>query len=142
EHHLLLVLVLADLDAARFETGLVEAHLEPLDDAGLDVLGAAARTLLRQAVAEPAYPGQPLPFAAVPAIGAGDLAAAFEADQGRHDLDLQLMRDIEREVVHRARHGVGERRIVLREDGQAGAARQFTEHRRGQFTGRAIALDD
>src|SRR5205823_10863280 len=96
EHRFLLVLVLADLDAARFEAGLVEAHLEAFDNAGLDILGAAARALLRQAVAKPAYPGQPLPFAAVPAIGAGDLAAALEADQGGHDLDLQLVRYVER----------------------------------------------
>src|SRR5204863_2768288 len=112
EHRLLFVLILADLDAARFETGLVEAHLETLDDAGLDILGAASRALFGEAIAEPAHTSEALPLAAVPAIGTGDLAAALEADQGRHDLDLELKRDIERELLHRSAHGVGERRIV------------------------------
>ena len=44
--------------------------------------------------AEPSDPGQTSPFAAVPAIGTVDLATRFEADQSRHDLDLQPMRDV------------------------------------------------
>jgi hypothetical protein len=43
EHRLLLVLVPADLDAARPQAGFVEADFQPFDDPRLDVLGAAAR---------------------------------------------------------------------------------------------------
>src|SRR6266851_2702225 len=62
EHRLLLVLVLADLDAARFEPGLVETHFEALDGARLDVLRAAARASFGQAASEPGEPGKPLPL--------------------------------------------------------------------------------
>ena len=142
EHRLLLVLVIAQFDATRAKPGLIEADLETLDDPRLYIFGATARTLIRQPVAEPNDTREALPFAAVPAIGPRDLAAAFEADQGRHDLDFQPVRHVKREVVHRGGHRVGEGGIVLCENGQPGAAGQFAEHRRGQLAGRAIALDD
>src|SRR4029077_14364525 len=89
EHRLLLVLVLADFDAARSEPGFVEAHFQALDHARLDILGAAAGSRLGKIAAEAGNAGQALPFAAVPAIGAADLAPPGEPDQGRHDLDLE-----------------------------------------------------
>ncbi len=41
-----------------------------------------------------------------------------------------------------ARHRVGKARIVLAVDREAGAPRQFAQHRRGHHAGRAVALDD
>src|SRR6202022_2477836 len=95
------------------EPGLVEAHLQSLDCARLNIPGAAARARFRQAAAEPGAPGEALPFAAVPAKGARNLAAIFQPNQRRYDLDLQAMRDVERGVVDRLRHGLGEAWIVL-----------------------------
>src|SRR5215469_9287077 len=104
-HRVLLVLVLADFDTTRFEARLVKADFEALDDPRLEVLGTAAGPRLGQTVAEPFDTGQPPPFAAVPAIGAPDLAARFEPDQCRHDLDLETVRDVERGIVNALRHG-------------------------------------
>jgi hypothetical protein len=87
----MLVLLRADLDAAGFEPGLVEADLEPFDDPRLDILGAAAGTGFGKIAAEIADAAEPLPLAAVPAISTADLAACLEADQGRHDFDLEPM---------------------------------------------------
>jgi hypothetical protein len=101
---LLLVLVLADFDVARFETGLVEADFEAFDYPGLDVLGAAAGPRLGQVAAEPGNAAQALPLAAIPTVGAGDLAARLEPDQSRHDLDLEPMRHVERGIVDTSRH--------------------------------------
>ncbi len=91
KHRLLLVLILADFDPPRSEPGLVEADLEAFDHTRLDILGAAAGARLGEIAAEAGNAGQALPFAAVPAIGAADLAPLYEADQGRHDLDLEAI---------------------------------------------------
>src|SRR3954447_23364332 len=86
--------------------------------------------------------GQPLPFGAVPAIGARHLAAAFETDQGRHDLDLKTVRDVEPKIGFARRHRFRETGVVLRIDRQRGMAGHFAEHRGGHHAGRAVALDD
>ena len=141
EHRLLLVLIAPDLDAARFEPGLVEANSEPLEHPGLDILGAAAGAGLRQIPAEPGNAADPLPFAAVPAIGAPDLAAALEADQGRHHLDPEPVRGVEHRVVNPSWHGFGKGRIVLGIDGEPLFPREVPEHRRRHDANRAVVLD-
>ena len=62
----------------------------------------ARRSWSRSPAATPAGPspcgggaGEPHPFGAIPAHGALDLAAAFEADQGRHGLDVEVERALE-----------------------------------------------
>ena len=95
EHRLVFVLVVAQFDAARFEAGLVEADLQVLEGAGLDVLRAAAGAKLRQAGADALEAADAFPLAAIPAIGAVHLQPIGAADQGRHDLDLQRVRDLE-----------------------------------------------
>src|SRR4029077_19036106 len=134
----LLVLVLTDFDPPRSEPGLVEADLEALDHARLDILGATAGSRLRQIAAEPGDAAEALPFAAIPAIGAANLAPLGEPDQGRHDLDLEAIRYVERRVVDAPRHGLGKSRVVLGVEGQSGIARQIAEHRRRHHAGRAI----
>jgi hypothetical protein len=66
----------------------------------------------------------------------------LKAQQGRHNLDLQSVRDIEPGVVDAPGHGFGETGIVLGVNPQSDPPRQIAEHRRGQFAGGTIAFDD
>jgi hypothetical protein len=122
------------------KTGLVEPNLQPFEHPGFDIPGAAARARRRQIAAVPGNAADPLPFATVPTEGAVDFTTPFETNQGRHDLDLELVRDGEHRVVDAPRHRLGERGIILRVDGQGVVPGQLAEYRRRHHAGGAVAL--
>jgi hypothetical protein len=110
--------------------------------AGLDALGTTARLPGRQALALGGSAGEPHPFLALPAHGALDLTAVLEADQGRHGLDVEPERALERIVVEHRAHTRREGRIVLADHGQRTGAVEALHHRLDQNAGRTIALGD
>ena len=117
------------------------ADQQVFDDAGLDILCAAAGPDIRQVRAQGGEAGELPPLGLVPAIGAGDFAAVLALQESGHDLDLQAVGDVEGGVVL-MRNGFREGRVVLGIDGQAGGLGQRGQHRLRQFAGRAIALND
>ena len=136
-----LVLVIAERDAARVEPRLAEADPEVLQGAGLDVQRSAARPHRREVRADARHAADALPFGAVPAVGARHFLAAVQADQGGHDLDAEPVRYVQRGVVDAGLERLGEAGVVLRVDGEPAPCLERREHRRGQYAGRAVALD-
>ena len=97
-----LVVPFADDDAAGGEAGVAVAGDELLPDAGLARLRAAAGAHGRQTRAEIFAASHALPFGAIPSERARDFLAVLKADHGRHRLDLESERLLQRRVVHRS----------------------------------------
>ena len=132
----------ADGDGTCLETSIAIARDQRLVDAGLDTLGAAAWLPCRQPVARGGRSGEPDPLGAIPTHGALDLAAAFEADQGRHGLDVETEGTFEFVVVDHPANAGRKRRVVLADDGQRAGTIQALHHRLDQHARRAVALGD
>ena len=138
----MLVLGHVHVDDAGLQGRLAERDLQDLRHAGVHTLRAAARLEVRESGAEGVEPGHPVPLGAVPADRALGLGAAFDADEGRHRLDGQTPRVLERAIVDGV-DAVRKRRIVLGVDGQLRTARRdLAQHRLHELAGRAVALGD
>ena len=111
-------------------------------DVGVEGAGPAARPVFGESGTERRPARERFPFGAQPALGAVDDLAAGHVEQRRDRLQLERERHLEIGVVDDL-HGVGERRVVLRVDGEGDrAVGDLGEHRRHQPAGRAVALDD
>ena len=137
-----IVFLLANGDFARRDPGFTVADFQLGQVDGIDVQRTAARPQWRQIRADTGQPGQRRPFPLVPAIGPRHLRTIPHADQCRHDLDAQPVRDIQRQVIRHAGDALGEGRIVLRIDLQPACPGKLRQYRHHQFAGRAVPLHD
>ena len=142
EHRLGLVLVLAELDPARAETGGAGGVGAGGGDVGVEGARAAAGPVLGQSGAERRPPVSASHSGRSQPSVRATTSPPRHAEQRRHGVDLERERDLELGVVDDL-HAVRERRVVLRVDGERErAVGEVGEHRRDELAGRAVALDD
>ena len=139
-HRLELVLEVGQLDPARGEPASAQAPLERLLDLRLDRARPAARPVLGQPGTQPGDPGQRLPALAQPALGALDLGAVLDAQEGRHRLHLQAPAALELAVVDDGQPR-REARVVLADDGERPGGGELRQHRHDELARRALPLD-
>ena len=105
------------------------AQLEPAQAGRLLVQGAATGPETRQIGTQVGQARHLLPFGAVPSERARHLPAIAEANQGRYDLDVEFVGNVQVGVVGDRRQALGEGRIILTVNFQVSPLRQFREHR-------------
>ncbi len=123
EHHLDVVLGVGDLDPARSQDAAAVTNRQFVDEVGVDALRAASGPHRGQPLAEVVDAGERAPLGLEPAERALGLDAVDDADQRRHGLDVVVPADGEI-LVEDGRRVAGERRVVLRVDGELGRWRR------------------
>ena len=142
EQRLGFVLERGDLDPAAAQHRCSEPDGEHVDHVGIDRQRAAAGPHVGEVRPQSLDGGERFPRRPGPADGAVDLDAVLHPDQGRDGLDVVVVRDREVLVVDRC-EALGERRLVLGEDGELDAGfAELMQDRGHEHTRGALGLDD